>query len=83
MSEDERPDRDKRGRGRDDEATKRDIRAAIRDGVTPDEHLSERERESRRAAREDREAAATDRRESASDRRAAKEARDASKKSGD
>ena len=74
--------RDGRGRDRDKAANKRDIEAAIRDGLAP-EPSSGQERDARAAARSDREASAADRREANADRKSAKEARDASTKSGD
>jgi hypothetical protein len=77
------PDRDERGRQRDDAANKRDFEAAIRDGLIDEASLSERERDSMRRARADREAAANDRREGVADRASAREARDASERSGE
>jgi hypothetical protein len=64
-------------------ATRRDLEAAIRDGLDDDHQMSEREVAARAAARDDREAAAADRRDSATDRRAASDARDASRRSGE
>ena len=75
--------RDDRARARDVAAARRDIDAAVRDGLVEDFLMSEREVDARRAAREDREAAAADRLEAAADRRAAAEARDASRRSGE
>jgi hypothetical protein len=77
------PDRDERGRQRDDAANKRDFAAAIRDGLIDDESLSERELDSMRRGRADREAAADDRRHGAADRASAHEARAASTRSGE
>jgi hypothetical protein len=77
------PDRDERGRQRDDAANKRDFKAAIRDGLIDEESLSEQERDSMHRARVDREAAADDRRGGAADRAAARDAREASERSGE
>jgi hypothetical protein len=74
-------ERDRRARARDDAASKRDIDAAIRDGLSDTD--TEPERQARSDARADREDAASDRRDAAADRDAASDARDATRRSGE
>jgi hypothetical protein len=74
--------RDDRANEPDRASARRDLRAAVREGLVDEKSMSERERQAAADARPDREAAAGDRRAAAEDRAATAEARRASERSG-